>query len=419
MRILVLGRGGREHAIVWKVSRSPLVKKIYCATGNSGIAELAELVDIKAEDINGLLKFAEQKKIDLTLVGPEVSLTEGIVDLFHEHGLKILGPTKNVARLEGSKAFAKRLMMKYDIPTARFGAFSDEQEAFKYIEKVGAPLVVRADGLSAGKGIIIAKDEITAKLAVNVMIKDRIFGDAGRTVVLEEYLMGQEISCFLFIHKNKVLSFTTCEDYKRAYDGNRGPNTGGMGAFSPSNKVDAALEKKIEKEIFKPVITAMKKEGMEYSGVMFVSLILSEDGTPKVTEFNLRFNDPLTQVVLPRLNADLVEVVLGILNDDTKKLKIEWDKRSCLNVVGVSEGYPLKYSTGHVITGLDKVSCSPDLHLFHAGTKNHNGNLVTGGGRVFDITSIGKSIEEARKKVYEEIKKVCYSGIHYRKDIGI
>lgn len=418
MKVLVLGRGGREHAIVWKVAQSPLVKKVYCATGNSGISQLAELVSISAEKIHDLLDFALKKKIDLTLVGPEISLTEGIVDLFSENGLKIVGPTRKIAQMEGSKAFAKNLMEKYGIPTAGFGAFSSEQEAFAYIEQKGAPLVIRADGLSAGKGVIVARDEITAKLAVNVMMKDQIFGDAGKKVVIEEFLQGEEAACFAFIHKNKVLGSCTCEDFKRAYDGNRGPNTGGMGAFSPSEKISSAMMKKINKEILDPVLKAMKKEGMDYSGIMFVNLIIC-DGSPKVTEFNLRFNDPLTQVVLPRLKSDLVEVMNCILTDNVKDLKIEWDKRHSLSVVGVSQGYPLKYNEGFIISGLDKVSVCDDLFLFHAGTKMYNGQLVTSGGRVFDVTGLGKNLEEVREKVYQEMKKVCYTGIHYRRDIGV
>jgi len=418
MKVLVLGRGGREYAIAWKVSQSPLVKKVFVATGNAGTKAFAENIDIKSEDIDGLLKFALKEKIDLTLVGPEVAFTEGLVDVFMKNDLKIMGPTKKVSQLEGSKSFAKRLLDKYDIPTANYGSFCSEEEAFKYIEEVGAPLVIRADGLAAGKGVIIAKDEITAKLAVNVMMKDKIFGEAGRSVVIEEYMTGETVSLFAFVHKNKSLSTTTAQDYKRAYDSDRGPNTGGMGAFSPSKRVSAADKKNIDKIILTPVLEAMKKEGLEYSGIMFVSLIITEKG-PKVIEFNLRFNDPLTQVILPRLDGDLTEIILKILNDDVKDLKIKWKKDCCIGIVGVSGGYPLKYQKGYLISGFEELEKDKDVILFHARTKYKNGQLVTSGGRIFDIVVLDKNMKNARKVVYEKIKKVYFSGIHFRKDIGL
>lgn len=417
MKVLVLGRGGREYAIAWKVSQSPLVKKVFVATGNAGTEAFAENINIKSEDIDGLLKFALKEKIGLTLVGPEISFGEGIVDIFTENNLKIMGPTKKVSQLEASKSFAKELLDKYNIPTAKYGSFCTEQEAFKYIEEVGAPLVIRADGLAAGKGVIIAKEEITAKLAVNVMIKDKIFGDAGKSVVIEEYMTGETVNLFAFVHKNKALSTTTAHDYKRAYDSDRGPNTGGMGAFSPSKRVNTADKKNIEKTILKPVLDAMKKEGLEYSGIMFVSLILTENG-PKVIEFNLRFNDPLTQVILPRLDGDLAEIILKILNDDVRGMKINWKKECCIGIVGVSGGYPLKYQKGYPISGFEELEKDNDVMLFHARTKDKNGQLVTCGGRIFDLVVLDKNMNNARKIVYEKIKKVYFSGIHFRKDIG-
>jgi len=417
MKVMILGRGGREHAIAWKISKSPLVEKIYVATGNAGTDKIAENIDIKSENIDKLLNFALKEKIDLTLVGPEIAFTEGLVDVFTKNGLKIMGPTKKVSQLESSKAFAKKLLDKYKIPTAAYGAFCCEEDAFKYIEKVGAPLVIRADGLAAGKGVIIAKDEITAKLAVNVMIKDKIFGEAGNSVVIEEYMTGETVSLFAFVHKNKALSTTTAHDYKRAYDNERGPNTGGMGAFSPSLRITDSEQKKIEKEILNPVLEAMKKEGLEYSGIMFISLILTENG-PKVIEFNLRFNDPLTQVILPRLNGDLAEIILKILNNDVEDIKIKWKKECCVGVVGVSGGYPLKYQKGYPITGIDTLKLSDDLLLFHARTENKRGQLITAGGRIFDIVALDKKLDKAIDKVYKEIKKVFFTGIHFRKDIG-
>lgn len=418
MKVLILGRGGREHAIAWKISQSKNVDKIYVATGNAGMEEFAEIVNIKAEEVDKLLEFALDKKIDLTLVGPEVSFMRGIVDKFNEHNLKIMGPTRKVAQLEASKAFAKELMDKYNIPTAKYGAFDNEEEAFEYIETVGAPLVVRADGLAAGKGLIVAKDEITAKLAVNVMMKDKIFGEAGSKVVIEEFLVGRSITVFAFIQNNKVIGYTTAEDYKRAYDGDRGPNTGGMGAFSPSNKVDEKLIARIEKEILNSVLNAMKKEGLDYSGIMFINFILTNDG-PKVVEFNLRFNDPLTQVILPRLENDLFEVIMHILNGEGDTIEIKWKDKICLGVVAVSQGYPLKYKTDFVISGIDEVNVGDDILLFHARTKKVGNNYLTCGGRIVDIISLGNSIEEVRKKVYGEMKKIDYYGIHYRHDIGI
>ncbi|MGM0606840.1 MAG: phosphoribosylamine--glycine ligase [Candidatus Muiribacteriota bacterium] len=417
MKFLVIGRGGREHAIVWKLSQSPQVEKIYCATGNAGISKIAECIDIKAEEIDELLKFALKNKIDYTIVGPEISLTEGIVDKFEAEGLKIFGPSRKTSRLEGSKAFAKKIMEKYNIPTAKFGTFDSQDKAFEYIEEVGAPLAIKTDGLSAGKGFIIAKDEITAKLAVNVMMQDKVFGDAGKHIVIEQLLTGDEITITFFTDSKKHYGLCSAQDYKRAYDMNRGPNTHGMGAISPAPVWNNKVEKEVENKVIKPFLKALKKEKLNMKGVVYMTLILTDEG-PKVVELNVRFGDPEAQVVLPRMKTDLAEVVSKILEKKGDELKIEWgDKAICSQIV--SGGYPLKYITGRLITGIEKIKTSSKAVLFHSGTALQNERYYTNGGRVLCLTILNNDVQKARKKLYENISKVFFREMHYRNDIGL
>ncbi len=418
MKFLVIGRGGREHAIVWKLSKSPLVKKIYCATGNAGMEDVAERINIKAEDIDELLKFALKNKVDYTIVGPEISLTEGIVDTFEEKGLKIFGPCANTAKLEGSKAYAKSIMEKYDIPTARFGTFENQEEAFEYIEEVGAPLAIKTDGLSAGKGFIIAKDEITAKLAVNVMMQDKVFGDAGKHVLIEELLSGDEITITFFTDGKKSFGLSSAQDYKRAYDMNRGPNTHGMGAISPAPVWNDKVEKDVMKKVVTPFLKALEKEDLSMKGVVYMNLILTEEG-PKVVELNVRFGDPETQAILPRLKTDLAEIISKICDGKSSSLKVEWHDEKAICAQIVSGGYPLKYITGRLITGIEKIKEADDLVLFHSGTALQNERFYTNGGRVLCLSVRKDSVDQARKALYDNISKIFFREMHYRDDIGL
>jgi phosphoribosylamine--glycine ligase len=418
MNVLVIGRGGREHALVSKIKQSPLVKKVYCATGNSGIEQLAERVNIPAEHVDKLVEFAKKHNVALSVVGPEVALAQGIVDKFEKEGLKIFGPSKASVQLENSKAFAKQLMSKYNIPTAKFGVFSNEQEAFDYIDRNSPPFAIKADGMDSGKGLIIARDEITARLAIQVIMKDKTFGEAGNCVIIEEAVSGTETGIVAFTDGNKILSATSTRVYKRVYDGDRGPFTGGMGAYSPDPHVSEEVMKIITEKILQPTIDAMKKEKYMLKGALYMDLILTDHG-PKVVEILVRFNDPATQVVLPRLKTDIVEIMLAICEGKADKLNIEWDPRSTVEVVLVSGGYPMKYNTGMLISGVCNVCESDDLLLFHAGTGcDPSDKLVTAGGRALDVVAIAANITEARKKVYNEVEKIYFKDIHFRKDIA-
>jgi len=418
MNVLVIGRGGREHALVWKIKRSPLVKKVYCATGNSGIEALAERVNIPAEHVDKLVDFAKKHDIGLTVVGPEVALAQGIVDKFEKEGIKIFGPSKAAVQLENSKAFAKQLMGKYNIPTAKFGLFSNEQDAFDYIDKYSPPFVIKADGMDSGKGLILAKDEITARLAVQVIMKDKTFGEAGNCVIIEEAVSGTETGIVAFTDGDRILGSVSTGIYKRVYDNDRGPFTGGMGAYSPDPHVSETDMKVINDRILQPIIDAMKKEKCKLKGILYMDLILTDKG-PKVVEFQVRFNDPATQTILPRLKSDLVEIMLAICEGKAEKLNIEWDSRSTVEVVLVSGGYPMKYNTSMVISGTNNVSASDDLMLFHAGTgRDASDKLITAGGRALDIVALAPTINEARKKAYNEVEKIYFKDIHFRKDIA-
>ncbi|MFC1674463.1 phosphoribosylamine--glycine ligase [Candidatus Omnitrophota bacterium] len=421
MRILVIGSGGREHALVWKIAQSKLADKIFCAPGNAGIAELAECVDIKADDIPRLLDFARREKIDLTVVGPEIPLTMGIVDEFTKRGLKIFGPNKKAAQLEGSKVFSKELMAKYKVPTAAFKIFDLPVEANDYIDKIGAPCVVKADGLAAGKGVVVAKTVDQAKQAVNSMMKDKIFGEAGNRVIIEECLEGEEASIIVLTDSREVIPLASSQDHKRVFDNDQGPNTGGMGAYSPAPVVNPGLFKEINEKVVDRTIDGLAKEGIEFRGVLYAGIMITKDG-PKALEFNVRFGDPETQAILPRLKSDLLEAMLATseakLGKVVKAGGLSWYEQACVCVVCASGGYPGRYEKGKGISGLDEVSKSREIAVFHSGTKSEDDKIVTAGGRVLGVTGLGASIKEAIDNTYQAVTKISFEGMHYRKDIG-
>lgn len=414
MKVLVIGSGGREHTLVWKISQSPRVEKIYCAPGNAGIGNMAELVNIKAEDIELLLAFALEKDIDLTVVGPEVPLVDGIVDRFMEEGLKIFGPNKACAELEGSKAFAKEFMIRHGIPTAMYKEYTNADEAINDIGIYGFPMVIKADGLAAGKGVIIAQDGNEAHEALSMIMKDKKFGDAGAKVVIEEFLDGIEASILCFVDGDTIVPMVSAQDYKKAFDGDRGPNTGGMGTYSPSAIYDEDIKEKSHNEILIPFIEGLKADGLNFKGIIFIGLMI-KDGKLKVLEFNTRFGDPETQVVISRLETDLIEIIESILEGNLENQEIKWSDKKAVCVVLASEGYPEKYEKGMVIEGLDKVENSV---VFHAGTKLKDGKVVTNGGRVLGVVATADTIDIARDIVYKDIEKINFKGKQYRKDIG-
>ena len=421
MKVLVIGSGGREHALVWKIVQSRLVKKIYCAPGNGGISKLAECLSIKAEDIPGLLDFAKKERIDLTVVGPEAPLAFGIVDEFTRNGLKIFGPLKQAAQLEASKVFAKQLMAKYKVPTADFMIFDNAIEAKKYIEKIGAPCVIKADGLAQGKGVVVSKTVAEANQAISSIIEERIFGDAGNKVIIEDCLEGQEASILAFIDGKNVVPLASSQDHKRIFDNDTGPNTGGMGAYSPAPVVTDGLFKEIIQNVIEPTINGLAAEGIKYQGVLYSGIMITKQG-PQVLEFNVRFGDPETQAILPRLNSDLVEVMLATIDGKLNKVRLDWKDDSCVCVVCASAGYPANFEKGKEIFGLEEVAKMKDIVVFHAGTKMHivdgKSHIVTNGGRVLGVTGLGKTIKEAIDKTYQAVEKISFDGMHYRKDIG-
>ncbi len=415
MKILVIGSGGREHALVWKLHQSPKVEKIYCAPGNGGMADLAECVEIKADDILALADFAKDKGVDLTVVGPEVPLVAGIVDLFEEDGLKIFGPSKAAARLEGSKVYAKNFMKRWDIPTARYAAFTDAAAALEYLQDHSYPLVVKAAGLAAGKGVIICQDFFEAEDAVSKIMTDKIFKEAGNSLVIEEFLVGEEASILAVCDGKDFLLLDSSQDHKRIFDNDEGPNTGGMGAYSPAPVVTMGLAEEIERTVIRPVVEGMADEEAPFKGILYAGIMVTKDG-PKVLEFNVRFGDPETQAVLPRLKTDLVDVMLASADGQLKGMKLEWDTRACVCVVLAAGGYPGEYVTGKPISGLDQ-----DFEtgvVFHAGTKRQGDKILTSGGRVLGVTALGNGINEAIDKAYVAVGKISFEGCQFRKDIG-
>jgi phosphoribosylamine--glycine ligase len=417
MKVLVVGAGGREHALVWKISQSPKVTKIYCTPGNAGISEQATIVSIKANDLKGLLEFALREEINLTVVGPEEPLTKGIVDLFESKGLSIFGSSQKAAEIEGSKAFAKEMMKKYRIPTASYEIFEDHKEAMAYIRKHGAPIVVKADGLAAGKGVIACKTVEEAIETVSRIMVDKIFGEAGNRVVIEEYLVGEEASYIAFTDGKTILPMASSQDHKPIFDGDEGPNTGGMGAYSPAPVVTDQVHEKILEKILRPLIQGMGEEGRFYKGVLYAGLMI-HDSHPKVLEFNARFGDPETQPVLMRMKGDIVPILEACIKGNLSQYQIEWDNRASVCVVMASKGYPGDYEKGKTIKGLKEVSQMEDVFVFHAGTDLKDGQMVTNGGRVLGVTGLGKDIPSAIERTYQAVKKISWDGVHYRKDIG-
>ncbi|NTV29672.1 MAG: phosphoribosylamine--glycine ligase [Candidatus Omnitrophica bacterium] len=415
MNILVVGSGGREHALCWKIRQSPRVKKLYCAPGNGGIESIAECVDIKAYDIVALADFAHAHAIDLTVVGPEVPLVEGIVDLFEEEELKIFGPTKAAARLEGSKVFAKSFMKRWEIPTARYAAFTDLSAAIAGLKNFTMPVVVKADGLAAGKGVIIAQTSASAEAALNSIMADRVFKEAGKRVVIEEFLTGEEASVLVVSDGKDFVLLESSQDHKRVFDNDEGPNTGGMGAYSPAPVVTPDLLKEIAATIIRPVLDGMADEEAPFRGILYCGIMVTPEG-PKVLEFNTRFGDPETQAVLPRLKSDIVELMLAATEGRLKDFSLKWDSRACVCVVLAAGGYPGEFATGQQILGLSDVPA--EAMVFHAGTRKEGGKILTAGGRVLGVTALGAGIEEAISKVYAAAGQVVFEGRHCRQDIG-
>lgn len=390
---------------------------MYCAPGNGGISKLATCVNIKATDISGMVDYAKTNKMDLVVVAPDDPLAAGMVDRLNEAGIRAFGPVKNAAIIEGSKAFSKDLMKKYNIPTAGYQVFDDCAGALEYLDTCSAPIVVKADGLALGKGVIIAKTIEEAKDAVNGMMNDKVFGEAGSRVVVEEFIEGPEVSILAFTDGKTIVPMVSSQDHKRAYDHDQGPNTGGMGTFSPSPLYDQKLADFCMKEIFLPTIDAMKKEGRKFKGVLYFGLMLTKDG-PKVLEYNARFGDPETQVVLPRLKSDLLEIFEAIIDERLSEVKIEWSENAAVCVVAASGGYPGKYATGIEISGLEAAEANGETIVFHAGTSAKDGKFYTAGGRVLGVTAVEGTMEKAIEKAYAGIAKISFEGMHYRKDIG-
>ena len=417
MKILVIGCGGREHALVWKLAQSPRAEKIFCAPGNAGIAEIAECVPIKSDDITALTDFAKKQKIDLTVVGPEIALMAGIVDAFERNGLKIFGPSKRAAQLEGSKAYAKQFMQKYGIPTANYGVFTDVGEARSFIKSHGLPIVIKADGLCAGKGVVICKNEHDANSAVDAMLKKGEFGEAGSRIVIEEFLEGEEASFICISDGKHVLPFASSQDHKAVYDGDAGPNTGGMGAYSPARVVTPAMQEKVMNEMIRPAVSFLAAEGRPYVGFLYAGLMISS-GVPRVLEFNVRMGDPETQPLMLRLRSDLVELIELALDGRLNEADIRWDDAASVCVVMASRGYPGHYEKGLKIEGLTEASCVPGAVVFHAGTAMKDDNIITDGGRVLGVTALGNTHREAIGRAYEAAYKITWGGVHYRKDIG-
>jgi len=422
MKILVIGSGGREHALCWKIAQSERVDKIYAAPGNGGISEIAECVDIKVDDISSLISFAKENSIDLTIVEPEAPLVAGIVDRFKEEGLRIFGPDKYTAQFEGSKVFAKKSMVRFDLATADFRVFDRADEAKEHIAQKGCPLVIKADGLAAGKGVIIAQSEEEAFGAVDDIMLDKKFGSSGDSIIIEECLNGEEASIILICDGENFVTLASSQDHKRVFDDDKGPNTGGMGAYSPAPVVTDEIAKKIEEEIAVPLINGLTQEGAPYKGVLYIGLMIVE-GKPYILEFNVRFGDPETQAILPRLRTDLVDLLEASIDNRIKDIRLDWDKRPCVCVVCASGGYPGSYEKDISINGLDKASRIEGLVVFHAGTKvsdaeSKTPSFKTSGGRVLGVTALGEDIGSAIDRAYKGCSLIDFKGMHYRKDIG-
>lgn len=417
MKVLIVGSGGREHAIAWKVAQSKKVDKIYCAPGNAGIEEYAECVNIGAMEFDKLVAFARENEIDLTVIGMDDPLVGGVVDAFEEAGLRVFGPRKNAAILEGSKAFSKDLMKKYGIPTAAYENFDDPEAALEYLKTAKFPIVLKADGLALGKGVLICNTPEEARDGVKTIMLDKQFGASGNRMVIEEFMTGREVSVLSFVDGKTIKTMTSAQDHKRAGDGDTGLNTGGMGTFSPSPFYTKEVDEFCEKYIYQATVDAMAAEGRTFKGIIFFGLMLTEDG-PKVLEYNARFGDPETQVVLPRMKTDLVEVFEACIDGTLDQVDLEFEENAAVCVVLASEGYPVKYEKGFVISGLDQFQEKEGYYVFHAGTKKTDKGIVTNGGRVLGVTATGEDLKAARANAYEAIHWVDFEGKYYRHDIG-
>jgi phosphoribosylamine--glycine ligase len=418
MKILVIGSGGREHALVWKLKQSSAVDRIFCAPGNAGTGTISENVPIAAIELAQLQKFAKDNSIDFTVVGPDDPLAMGIVDLFTADNLRIFGPTKSAARLESSKIFAKELMRAQNVPTAQARTFSDADEALDYCAGLKFPVVIKADGLALGKGVIIASDQAEGIAAIKAMMSEARFGDAGCRIVIEEFLRGTECSLHAFVDGKNYRLLESARDHKRAFDGDTGPNTGGMGAFSPANNWNALMQTGFEAKIMRPLLDGLKREDVVYRGLLYPGLMITQGG-PRVLEFNCRFGDPETQALLPRMKSDLVGLLEATIDGKIDGHTIEWDERPSVTVVLASAGYPGKYETGKEISGLADAAKLRGVQIFHAGTKSANGQVVTAGGRVLAVTALDQTINAARELAYEAVSRIHFEGCHYRRDIAL
>ncbi len=417
MKVLIVGSGGREHTIAWKIAQSKAVEKIFIAPGNAGSGLVGTNVDIKVNEFEKLAEFAAKEKIGLTIVGPEDPLVNGLVDFFEEKNLNVFGPSKKAAIMEGSKTFTRDLLKKYNIPSAEYAAFENAEEAKAYLKEKGAPIVVKADGLAAGKGVVVAETIEEAEQAINEMILDKRFGGAGAKILLEEKLLGEEASYLIFSDGKNILPMVSSQDHKRIFDQDRGPNTGGMGAYSPAPIVTKEMEQRVLKEIMQPTVDAMAKEGRTFKGILYAGLMITENG-PKIVEFNARFGDPETQVILPRLKSDLAEIMQACIDGNLNEKEIKWGEKACCCVVMASGGYPGKYEKGREITGLEEANSLPETVVFHAGTKEKEGKILSNGGRVLGVTALGNSIREAIDNAYKAVEKISFKGAFNRKDIG-
>jgi len=417
MRVLVIGSGGREHALVWKINQSPKVEKIFCAPGNAGTSEFADNIPIAADDIEGLLQFAMKKEIGLTVVGPEQPLVMGIVDRFEVKGLRIFGPSASAAELEGSKSFSKDIMQKYGLPTAEYKIFTSAESATKYIQAKNCPLVVKADGLAAGKGVLLCRSSREALVAVDTIMRQRLFGEAGDQIVVEEFLEGQEISVLAFSDGQTVLLMDSAQDHKAVYDGDIGPNTGGMGAYSPAPVFTEIMRQKVRDKIMLPMVRAMQQEGRTYKGILYAGLMLTKTG-PQILEFNARFGDPETQPLMVRMETDIIPLFEACIDGTLGQCQVNWKNKSSVCVVMTAEGYPGTYQKGEIISGLKNANSTPEVVVFHAGTKEQDGKVLTNGGRVLGVTATGANTESAIQRAYDAVGKVNWRGVHYRKDIG-
>ena len=415
--ILVLGSGGREHAIIWSISKDPKVKKIFCAPGNAGTSNISKNVQLNIMNNNEIFEFVKSEEINLIIVGPEQPLVMGIVDQFNEKGLRIFGPSARAAELEGSKSFSKNIMNKYGLPTAEYKNFSSAKEAEEYINDKSCPLVVKADGLAAGKGVLLCRTTEEALIAVNTIMKNRFFGAAGDQIVIEEFLEGQEISVLAFSDGKTVLLMDSAQDHKAAFDGDKGPNTGGMGAYSPAPVFTEVMQQKVRDKIMLPMVRAMKQEGRPYKGVLYAGLMLTKTG-PQILEFNARFGDPETQPLLVRMDSDIIPIFEACIDGTLDQCQLNWKDKSSVCVVMAASGYPDSYEKGKFISGLKTANSIPEVVVFHAGTKKQNGKIVTNGGRVLSVTATGENTSSAIERAYEAVNQITWEGIHYRKDIG-